>query len=57
MTTLVAANAFASAYTEWTKAEEAKLPDTYNLTEVRAWKQVEEKFSTLRKQMKLEHAD
>lgn len=54
--TLTAANEFAAAYAEWTKAEEAKIPDTYDVTEARAWKQVEDKFSPLRKQMKLEHS-
>lgn len=49
------ANAFAKVYAEWTTTYEQKVPESYSVTEERAWKQVVEKFDILKAQMKVEH--
>lgn len=49
------ANEFAAAYKEWGALYEKHIPGTYSIPEVRAWKQVKENYSTLRKYIDLDY--
>ena len=49
------ANSFAEAYSEWGALYSHRDPNALDLREVRAWKQVKERFSALRKHIDLEY--
>ena len=51
------ANEFAHAYTEWGALYEHRVPGTQDIKELRAWRTVEERFSALRKLIRLEYSE
>lgn len=51
------ANELAAAYAAWGLLYEHRNPGALDLHEVRAWKNVEDRYSALRKHLKLEYSE